>query len=254
MKWFAKLHAVLVGAMTMAAAGFAGQVANMGNAGVPTFAEKLDRHVEHFETGGRPLIAVLIDLAYEYELPTGIEYLDAEALTFPIDLRFQNESIRTILIATIRQIPKYQVVFSGGLVDVFVPSEREDTSNLLNKVIKEFNVEEQDTGVANFELACALARGADPSSICAGSVAKGQLGTKRTTLHLQNAKVYEILNAMVAQNGKAIWTVIVSRSSLTDPHSSDLWHIYPLQPPFKEVVLDKLRGISTVEGKAEHRP
>jgi hypothetical protein len=254
MKRFAKLLTVLVGAMTVAEACSAGHAAGMGDAGRPTFAEKLDRHVEHFDTAGRPLIAVLIDLAYEYELPMGIEYLDRESLTVPIDLRLQDESVRAILIATIQQVPEYQVAFSGGLVDVFVPRERENTSSLLNKVIKDFNVAEQDTGVANFELACALGSQANPSSVCVGSIAKGQLGTTRASLHLQNAKVYEILNAMVAQNGKAIWTVIVSRSSLTDPHSSDLWHIYPIQPPFKEIVLDKLRSIPTAEGKAEQRP
>ena len=76
--------------------------------------------------------------------------------------------------------------------------------------------------------------------MCLNSIATGQLGTQKITIHLRNAKVYELINAIVAHNGKAAWAVIVPRSRLVGADSSDLWHIYPLQAPFKEAVLDKL--------------
>jgi hypothetical protein len=217
--------------------------AKMRTSNLPDFNEKLDKQVSRFATDGRTAVESILDLAYQYELPIGIEYLDKAAMTRPIDLQFQNESIRKILIAIVQQLPEYQITFSDGLVDLFVPRERQDLSNLLNTVIKQFNINETDTSMANYELACALTHEIDPSTICAGSIAKGQLGKQKITLHLQNVKVFQIINAIVAQNGKAAWTVIASRSSLIGRDASDLWHIYPLQPPYKDVVLGQLSSL-----------
>jgi len=74
---------------------------------------------------------------------------------------------------------------------------------------------------------------------CGGSLAVGQWDPLRITLHLHNARVYEILNAIVAQNGRAIWTVTVSNLASL-PQCCGLWYIYPLQEPFKSVVSDRL--------------
>jgi hypothetical protein len=208
-----------------------------------SFKDKLDKKVEHFETAGRTLIESVLNIAYQHELPMGIEYLNREALTRPIDLRFQKESTREILTTLTRQIPGYQITFSDGLVNIFDPRARQDPSNLLNRVIKNFNVMGRDATEVNAELACALAQEIDPSSVCVSSIAKGQLGTQKITIHLRNAKVYELIDVIVAKNGRAVWTVIVPPSRLTGSDSSDLWHIYPLQAPFKEVVLDKLSSL-----------
>lgn len=56
---------------------------------------------------------------------------------------------------------------------------------------------------------------------------------------MHDVRVYEILNAIVAQNGTAIW--IVTASNLANfPQCCGLWYIYPLQEPFKRVVSDRL--------------
>src|SRR5229473_3020357 len=68
------------------------------SAQVSAFESKLDKRVEHFDTAGRTLIASVLDLAYEYELPIGIEYVD-RALTRPIKLEFHHDSVRGILVA-----------------------------------------------------------------------------------------------------------------------------------------------------------
>jgi hypothetical protein len=64
---------------------------------------------------------------------------------------------------------------------------------------------------------------------CAGSIATGQWPSLQITLHLQNAKVYEILNTMVAQNGKAMGISMVRPSRL---QSSDLWYV-PIATAFQ---------------------
>jgi len=190
------------------------------------FAAKLEKRVELFNTSGRTLVATVLDLAYENELPTGIEYIDDEAATKPINIELRNESVRGIIEAIIQQAPEYRVSFSDGLVDIYAPKAREDPSNLLNKVIKNFTVTEMDTHRADMELFCALSREVAPGGACGGSIAAGQWGPLKITLHLQNATIYEIVNAIIAKNGKAVWTVIAPAGNLSKIPVGGLWHIF----------------------------
>lgn len=209
-----------------------------------TFEDKINARVELFDASNRTLVANLIDLAYSHNLPLGIEYIDKKALTQPIGLVLRNESIQGILIALVQQVPEYKVTFSGGVVDVYAPKAREDTSNLLNKTIKNFGVSELDTTRADMELFCALSREVLPSGGCGGSIATGQWGPKRVSVHLRNATVYEILNAITSQNGEAVWTVIAAPDNLSKIPFGGLWHMYPLDPLYKEAVLNQLASIS----------
>ncbi len=213
------------------------------SAQVSPFERKLDTRVERFDTSGRTLIASVVDLAYQYELPTGIEYLDHEATTRPIDLQFHDESVRGILLAIIQEVPEYRVSFSEDIVDIYVPKAREDPSNLFSKIIKNFAVTELDTHLADMELVCELAQELVPLGGCGGSIALGQWGPLKITLHLHNATVREILNAIVAQNGRAVWTVMAPPEKLTKNQFGGLWHIYPLEPPYKAGVLERLSSI-----------
>ena len=77
----------------------------------PTLDGKLEKPIHDFRTAGRTLIATLVDLAYEYQLPMGIEYLDREAATRPIHLEFHDQPLRGILMAVVAQLPEYRVTF-----------------------------------------------------------------------------------------------------------------------------------------------
>jgi len=205
---------------------------------VSDFEQKTNRLIERLSTSGRTLVDSLIELAYKYQLPMAIEYADREATTRPLNLEFHNKSFRGIVEAIVKEDPQYRVSFSNGIVDIFSPMAGEDRSNLLNKVLKDFSVTEMETREADFQLFCAVAQAAG-SQGCGGSLAVGQWEPFRITLHLQNARTYEILNAIVAQNGRAIWTVTASNLA-SFPQSSGLWYIYPLQEPFKSIVSDRL--------------
>lgn len=111
MRRFGKITAVLIGIFMLVPA--SGETLQVKKSDALSFNKKLDKKVECFETAGRTLIESALDIAYQHELPMGIEYLDRKALTRPIDLRFQHESIREILVALARQIPEYQIAFSG---------------------------------------------------------------------------------------------------------------------------------------------
>src|SRR5258707_5627867 len=128
MRRFAKIAAALIGIFTFIPA--SGETSEAKKPDTPSFQEKLEKKV-NFETAGKTFIESVLDIAYQHDVPMGIEYVGRDAVSRPINLRFQNESVREILVALTRQIPEYQITFSDGLVDIFVPRERQDPSNLL---------------------------------------------------------------------------------------------------------------------------
>jgi len=94
------------------------------------------------------------------------------------------------------------------------------------------------------ELVCALTRELVPPGGCGGSIAVGQWGSLKITLHLHNATVFETLNAIVAQNGKTVWTVMATPNKLSKIPVGGLWHIYPLEPCYKTGVLDRVSSVA----------
>jgi len=208
---------------------------------VSLFAQRLNTRVEKFDTSGRTLVQSVVDLVFEYRLPTAIEYADREASTRKLNLQFHDESVRSILENIIQQDSEYRVNFEEEIVDIFSAKARKDPSNLFNKVIHNFEVTQVDTHQADAELLCALGREAG-SEVCGGSLAIGQWPQVKITLHFQNAKVYEVLNAIAAQNGEAIWTVIARPPNLSKLQSN-FWYIYPLQQPFSATVSERLARV-----------
>src|SRR5215471_12807105 len=149
---------------------------------LPALEGKLDKHIDDFKTSGRTLISTVVDLAYEYQLPMGIEYVDRDATTRPLDLELHHESLRGILAAVVAQLPEYRVSFLGEVVQIYSPQAREDSSNMLNKLIRDFSVDTVDTRQADLELACSLSRELKAAAFCGGSIADGQWGLLKITL------------------------------------------------------------------------
>ena len=214
------------------------------------FERKLEAKIPDFDTAGRTFAASLLDVVYEAELPLGIEYLDRHALNRRIDVHLHDSSVRRLLLALVQQVPEYQVSFSGGLVDLYSPKGRGNSSNIFNTQIEHFSVAAEDTHRADMELLCELARMQTPPSGCGGSIAVGQWGTLRVTLDARKARVYEILNAIVAQNGRAIWLAMVPPNQLSKIPFGGLWHIYPLERPFKADILERLTSGSDAENSS----
>jgi hypothetical protein len=204
---------------------------------------KLDRRISDFRTSGRTMMTTVIDMAYAFQLPTGIEYVDREAITRPLFLEFHDQSVRAILSAIIAQFPAYRVSFPGGVIQIDSPKSLEASSNPFNKSIREFSVADVDTRDADLTLVCELGKELGPQTFCGGSIAVGQWGALKISLHLQNAKVYEILNAIVQENGEALWIVTAPDTELSKTKAGGLWHVYPLHPPFQVTVLNRLTNL-----------
>jgi hypothetical protein len=77
-----------------------------------------------------------------------------------LNLEFHKKSFRGIVEAIVKESPQYRVSFSNGIVDIFSPLAREDSYNLLNKVMTDFSVTEMETRSADFQVFCALGQAA----------------------------------------------------------------------------------------------
>ncbi len=207
-----------------------------------TLTEKLQLPVPAFDSGGRPMVDIVLDLAYQYQLPLGLQYADEAAVHRKINVKLQNHDLRNVLSTVISRLPEYKMTVGNGLIQIFSPKGRAEASNLLNTRIPDFEVHAVDTHEASADLACSLARQINPRIACFLSLVPGQWGPLNVTLHMHNAKVHEILDAIVGQNGAAVWTVLAPPDGMASL-GKDLWYIYPLKPSFKQTAIERLKGL-----------
>jgi hypothetical protein len=216
---------------------------SLGPATQSQLEQKLEQRVIQFNTAGRTFVGSVAALAYDYGLPTAIEYADRQAARRPLHLDFRDRPVREVLEALVQQTPEYRMSFSDGIVDIYSLRARADDSNVLNRVIRDYEVTQKETREADFELLCELGQKLG-SKFCGGSLAIGQWEPTRITLHLHDAKAYEVINAIVAQNGKAIWTVTARPDRMSKIQDGGSWYVYPLEGPFEEMAVEKLERVA----------
>ena len=203
-------------------------------------SQRLNTRVELFDTAGQTFAQALLGLAYEYKLPMGVEYWSKESTHVPLKLQLRNRSVQEILETLATEQPGYRVSFPGGVVQVYASRGRSDPSNLLNTIIPRFRIMGEDPAAASAQAFEALVHVVSPGTSVIESTAVGS--PLRVSLDLRNARVYEILNAIVAQDGAAVWVVRVPPDKLS-VLKGDLWYLYPLDAAFKEVVLQDVRSL-----------
>jgi hypothetical protein len=212
---------------------------NLGPVVQSQLEQKLDQRIGEFDTAGCTFTRCVTALAYCYGLPTAIEYVDHDAAHRPLNLKFHDQTLREVLEALVAQTPEYKIDFGEGIVDVYSPLARADNSNVLNRNIRDYDVKEMETRQADFQLLCAFGNTLG-SKFCGGSLAIGAWEPTRISLHLQNAKAYEVINAIVAQNGRAIWTVTEPPDRMSKIQDGGSWYISPLEQPYEADVLLRL--------------
>jgi len=206
-----------------------------------SFEQKTGIHIKHYESQGRTLVEAVLDLAYEYRLPVALEYLDRDAVRKPLQVNLHDASVREVLTALVVEMPVYRMTFSSGMVDVYSPSARNDPSNLLNDTIGDFTVKDADPMYASVQLWGALSVKLHPGQGYGGDFAPLG-GSVKVTIDLRGAKVYQILNAIVSQQGDCMWVVRLPPTGLSS-FRGDMWYLYSLDPHWKEIVLSDAHSL-----------
>ena len=201
----------------------------------PSFERRIESRVAKFDAEGRPMVRAILDLADEYQIPLGIEYIDRDAVWRPLKLKLIDKSVREILERLVAQLPQYKLKVSSGVVEIYSPTARADASNLLNTTINHF--ESSNTPrMTSWALHDAMASERHQVPNLAGSVLEPGHEPK-ITLNLKGRRVYEILDDLVAQRGQSLWVPVVPPQKLSEP-GPKLWEVYPLGA--KDLVMDDL--------------
>lgn len=188
----------------------------------------------------KTFVEALLDIAYRYRVPFALEYVDRGAATKPLGFVVSRATVRTAIKALVRSRPEYSVTFSGGIVDVYSPRARADRSNFLNTEIPRFDSPSADLALVGGMLYGAVLNTIGPPTGFGGSFAG--TGGPQVAIHARGLKVFEILNRLVAQQGRSIWVVSVAPTGLSRL-GGELWHIYPLDPALEPVVVERLQGL-----------
>lgn len=244
-EWTSTIEYVLVVLLTVGVTALFGRTVRVQDSHqrASSFSEKLDAIIPDFEASGRPMAEIAVQMAYRYKLPAAIEHVDREALQKPLHLRLRGQTVRGLLAAIVASVPGYRIDFSQSLVDIYTTAARQDPSNPFNMPILHFDVDGLDTHLADAQLLCDIGRQLHGHSGCGGSVAGGQWGDRKITLHLENKRVYEILNAIVAQNGQALWAPIVQPQYGSQLLTGNFWYVYPLDPTFEGLAMEELQKL-----------
>jgi hypothetical protein len=208
--------------------------------GTPSLDEKLNSQVGEITLQGRPVLDSLLDIIYQFQLPTAIEYLDEGFVLRPVHDKLKGSTVREVMNALIGQAPGYRIDFTGGVIQIYSVLARSDPKNLLNISIDKFNVRQLDVQTAGAELFSSVSQKAfHVGSV--NSIAGGGFHSKKITLEMQDARVYEILSQIVSRSGEAIWCVQHKPNELNN--LNNLWHIFTLEMPTKAIILERSRAL-----------
>src|SRR5437879_3808087 len=122
----------------------------------PSLSARLQTPVAAFDAAGRPFVRIILDLAYEYQLPLGLEYVDAEAMERPLSVKLQNKRVRDILQDVLALLPQYRLKVTPLILEIYSPKARTDSSNLLNTSIDNFKCLDQSPRMASVAVYSAM--------------------------------------------------------------------------------------------------
>ncbi|MGH9453666.1 MAG: hypothetical protein ACRD2O_06805 [Terriglobia bacterium] len=205
-----------------------------------SFQERLRSHVAALDGTKVIPIQALVHTAFEHQLPFALEYIDRDAVKVQPQLKLPAATVRQRIGSLVGLVPGFRVSFANGLVDVYSPAARADSSNLLNVVLHRFTVQHLDAGLAAHGVRDGLV--AQIANEPGGFASIAGVAGPPVTIDARDIRVYEVLNRIVAEQGHSMWVVGVPPEKLSKL-DGDLWHFYGLYPVFESTVVERLLGL-----------
>ncbi len=177
--------------------------------------EKLKQRVEQLPKPNQP-IEQLIEVARQYQIPMGIEWVETLDKKIPPDLPLSSlgntSTVQDVIKLIVGRISGYKVTFGESLVFIYQAQVLTSSKNFLNLRIPSIRFSESNLRNAEGSLRQQIRITLNP-----GKYAKGWNGgygypseegnERKVSLNFQNAKVRDILNGLVAAQGNSAWVV-----------------------------------------------
>jgi hypothetical protein len=151
--------------------------------------------------------------------------------------------VKQVIEALVAKASGYRVRFSYGLVQVYSPAGYGDLSNPLNTTIETFDIANLPRQEAEGRLLGALVSKLSPGAGYGGDAAYGPEPQPLLTLRLKGARVFEILDAIVAADGTSIWHMLPASLRSPTPAQGPPWVVYDLRRGTERVVLERLNQL-----------
>jgi hypothetical protein len=196
----------------------------------------------------------LIEVAQHYRIPMGIEWINLPNADGSSPLTPQ-PTVREMILSIFRPIPGYKMEIRGGVVNVSNVAFVDDSRNFLSMRLAEYRADRENVFGAEFRLRLSIHSTLHPERYSLGGNGGYGYGTQRDddfdvtniSFSRRNVTVREILNAIVRENGNALWVVelVPSKMMKSEPffaqhsYGGDVqtdftWRIIPLGPAVKQ--------------------
>jgi hypothetical protein len=177
----------------------------------------LDKRIETFKVEESETPSVLKKLAYEHNIPIGIEVLSNPSVNpgKKIDLQLENKSVRELLQSIVEQDTRYEWKLVDGVINVFPKNDSDILlGELLSTQVAHFSVDNCQNrltvrsnllDVSSIKSKLEDAK-VSPLVVAFTGIDLVKLGEK-SKLNLSNKTLREVLNAIIKNSSTRFWSL-----------------------------------------------
>jgi hypothetical protein len=201
---------------------------------------RLQARVANYTLVSDNFIDALLEVAREYKIPMGIEWVRQASATHRVSLSGKDGTVLEIIRAILEFQPGYQMEERNGLVHVFAPRLLPDPQNFLYLKVGEFDVRDEAVEVAARQLQDLVRASVCPPKPVEGAKMEGGVGHSQgveagqpaLTLKLHDVRVEDALDALSLASGRNVWVVTFADGQHLTPtgfrRTLSLWNDYPI--------------------------
>jgi hypothetical protein len=191
----------------------------------------------------------LIEIAQHYQIPMGIEWFDVADKQAHVSVMPQRSTVIELIKSVVKRTPGYTAEIRNEVVLIKHSSFSDQRLNFLNLRLTQFKADKVNVFGAEWLLRVAINRTLHPEAYASASNGGYGYGhniddnfdVENISYTGRDVRVREVLNAIIKQNGNALWIVEFTPSKLMDnepffaqrSHGTDVdtrfvWRIVPL--------------------------
>ncbi len=175
---------------------------------------------------------LLVEIAKHYKLPMGIEWA-YDLKEKPIISLTPQPTVEALLELVLAQAPSYFMEIKDGVINIRHTSYSEDSRNFLTLRLPEYKAKKVNVFAAEWQLRLEIHRTIHPEQYSNGfNGGYGQpdrgdgFNISNISYSGKNVKVRDVLNAIVKQNGNALWLVELNPSKVMRDERFFVQHVY----------------------------
>jgi hypothetical protein len=182
--------------------------------------ERLETPLQNYTLTAGNFLLALLELAGQYKIPMGIQWVRAPAALRPIRLELADTDVRGAIQAIANTQPGYIVEVSDGVVQVYPQELIPESQNFLAVRLDRFDVHDVAEIASKRLESLVQLRVAPPKPVVAGGVGFSQgveMGDPNISVSLVRPTVVQALDAITAASPFKVWVVTFAPGASLTP-------------------------------------